>query len=165
MSLNNYMPPGNRKRQKVYTRLGLLYRSSRPDVFCEKDVLRNFGKFTGKHLCQDLYFNLVAGLACNFIKIETLAQVFSCEFSANVWKVSLEYTITWKIKSLTSSLNLCATNKLAQITVLEATKMKQKPSMTNGVHKTGATVKNVKRYQPVKDACAVTKFGQLRHFI
>ena len=56
-------------------------RSSRPDVFCEKDVLRNFGKFTGKHLCQDLYFNLVAGLACNFIKIETLAQVFSYEFS------------------------------------------------------------------------------------
>ena len=40
-------------------------------------VLRNFAKFTGKHLCQSLYFNKVA---CNFIKIETLAQVFSCEF-------------------------------------------------------------------------------------
>ena len=114
MSLNNYMAPENRKRQKVYTRLGLLYRSSRPDVFCKKDVLRNFGKFTGKHLCQNLYFNQVAGLTCNFIKIETLTQVFSCEFSAKVWKVSVEYTITWKIKSSTSSLNLCATNKLAQ---------------------------------------------------
>ena len=29
---------------------------------------------------ESLYFNKVADLACNFIKIETLAQVFSCEF-------------------------------------------------------------------------------------
>ena len=27
------------------------FRSSRPEVFCKKDVLRNFAKFTGKHLC------------------------------------------------------------------------------------------------------------------
>ena len=27
-----------------------------------KVVLRNFGKFTGKHLCQSLFFNKVAGL-------------------------------------------------------------------------------------------------------
>ena len=37
-------------------------------------------KFTAKHLCQSLFFNKVAGLqACNFIKEETLLQVFSCE--------------------------------------------------------------------------------------
>ena len=36
--------------------------SSRPEVFCEKGVLRNFTKFTGKHLCQSLFFNKVAGL-------------------------------------------------------------------------------------------------------
>ena len=29
---------------------------------CKKDVLRNFAKFTGKHLCQRLFFNKVAGL-------------------------------------------------------------------------------------------------------
>ena len=33
-----------------------------------------------RHLCQSLFFNKVAGAACNFIKRETLAQVFSCEF-------------------------------------------------------------------------------------
>ena len=60
---------------------------------------------------------------------------------------------------------LCASTKLAQITALEATKMKQKSSMTDGVHQNGAPVKNVKRYQPVKNACAVTKFRQLMHFI
>ena len=32
-------------------------------------------KFTGKHLCQNLFF-----LACNVIKKETLTQLFSCEF-------------------------------------------------------------------------------------
>ena len=37
----------------------------------KKGVLRNFTKFTGKHLCQRL-----------FIKKETLAQVFSCVFCA-----------------------------------------------------------------------------------
>ena len=44
-------------------------RISRPEVFCEKVVLRNLTKFTGKYLRQSL-----------FIEKETLAQVFSCEF-------------------------------------------------------------------------------------
>ena len=39
-----------------------IFRSSRPDVFCEKGVLRNFTKFTAKHLCQSLFFNKVGGL-------------------------------------------------------------------------------------------------------
>ena len=30
------------------------FRSSRPEVFCKKGVLKNFAKFTGKHLCQSL---------------------------------------------------------------------------------------------------------------
>ena len=38
------------------------FRSSRPEVFCKKGDLRNFVKFTGKHLCQSLFFNKVAGL-------------------------------------------------------------------------------------------------------
>ena len=37
-------------------------RSSRPEVFCKKGVLRNFAKFTEKHLCQSLFFNKVARL-------------------------------------------------------------------------------------------------------
>ena len=27
------------------------------EVFCKKGVLRNFVKFTGKHLCQGLFFD------------------------------------------------------------------------------------------------------------
>ena len=49
----------------VYAYLLLLlciYRSSRPEVFCKKGVLRNLTKFIGKHLCQNPFFNKVAGL-------------------------------------------------------------------------------------------------------
>ena len=37
-------------------------RSSRPEVFCKKSVPKNFAKFTGKHLCQSLFFNEVTAL-------------------------------------------------------------------------------------------------------
>ena len=36
-------------------------RSNRPEVFCKKGILRNFTEFTGKYLCQSLFFNKVAG--------------------------------------------------------------------------------------------------------
>ena len=39
-----------------------IFISSRPEVFCRKGVLSNFAKFTGKHLCQSLFFNKVADL-------------------------------------------------------------------------------------------------------
>ena len=44
-------------------------RSNHPEVSSKKCVLKNFAKFTGKHLCQSLFFSKV-----------TLAQVFPCEF-------------------------------------------------------------------------------------
>ena len=37
-------------------------RSSHWRCSVKKGVLRNFAKFTGKHLCQSLFFNKVAGL-------------------------------------------------------------------------------------------------------
>ena len=47
----------------------------------KKGVLRNFTKFTGKHLCQSLFFNKVAGLRpATLSKRRLWAQVFSCEF-------------------------------------------------------------------------------------
>ena len=51
------------------------YRSSHPEVFCKKGVLKDFTKFTEKHLCQSLFFNKVAGL-----RPGTLIHVVFCEF-------------------------------------------------------------------------------------
>ena len=50
---------------------------SRSDVFCKKGGLKNFAKFSEKDQCQSLFFN---NILLNFIKKETLAQVFSCEY-------------------------------------------------------------------------------------
>ena len=38
------------------------FRSSRQRYPNKKSVLRNFTKFTGKHMCQNLFFNKVAGV-------------------------------------------------------------------------------------------------------
>ena len=43
--------------------------SSHSELFCKKCVLKNIAKFTGKHLCKNIFF----------IKKKTLTQVFSCE--------------------------------------------------------------------------------------
>ena len=40
----------------------IILRSSHRRCSVKKGVLRNFAKFTGKHLCQRLFFNKVAGL-------------------------------------------------------------------------------------------------------
>ena len=47
--------------------------SSHQSCSVKKSNLRNFAKFTGKHLCQRLFFNKI-------IKKESLAQMFSCGF-------------------------------------------------------------------------------------
>ena len=52
-------------------------------MFFKIGVLKNFAKFTGKHLSLGLFFTKVASSACNFIKKETAVQVFSCEFGEN----------------------------------------------------------------------------------
>ena len=46
----------------LFPNYGTLNRSSRPEMFCEKDVKENFSKFTGKHLCQNPFLNKDAEL-------------------------------------------------------------------------------------------------------
>ena len=45
-----------------FDRESIEIRRSRLMVFCKNGVLRDFAKFTGKHLCKSLFFNKVAGL-------------------------------------------------------------------------------------------------------
>ena len=48
------------------------YRSSHQRCSVKKRVLRNFAKFTGKHLCPRLFFNKVAGLRLNLENLKNL---------------------------------------------------------------------------------------------
>ena len=65
-----YIPVGSKLKNLLGARLLHLLvhekllrnRNSDPEVFCEKGVLRNFAKFTGKQLCQSLFLNKVAGM-------------------------------------------------------------------------------------------------------
>ena len=58
-----------------------IFRSSRPEVFCKKGVLRNFAKFTGKHPCQSLFFNKVVGLrAATLLKKKLWHRCFPMNF-------------------------------------------------------------------------------------
>ena len=50
------------KNKFAYSFIDENIRSSRPEVFCKKGVLRNFAKFAGKHLCQSPFLNKVAGI-------------------------------------------------------------------------------------------------------
>ena len=58
------------------------FRSSHPGVFCKKRILKNFKKFTEKHLHDG---DSCKPRACNFIKKETPTQVFYkfCEILKN----------------------------------------------------------------------------------
>ena len=39
-----------------------MFQKQLPEVFCKKSDLKNFTKFTEKHLSQSLSFNKIAGL-------------------------------------------------------------------------------------------------------
>ena len=81
-------------------------RSSRPEVFCKRGVLRNFTKFTGKHLCQSLFFNKVAGLRPATLLKKTLAQVFSCEYCEIYKNTFLQRTTLMAASDAAGNLNV-----------------------------------------------------------
>ena len=57
-------------------------RSSRLDVFWKKGVVRNFVKFTGKHLCQSLFFDKIAGLIpATLLKKRLWQRCFAVNFA------------------------------------------------------------------------------------
>ena len=47
------------------------------EAFCKKGVLRNFSKFTGKHLSQSLFLIKLQAETCNFIKKRLRHMCFS----------------------------------------------------------------------------------------
>ena len=54
--------------------------NSRLPMFFKIGVLKTFAKFTGKHQYWSLFLIRLLGSAFNFVKKETLAQVFSSKF-------------------------------------------------------------------------------------
>ena len=71
----------------------LNFRSSHRGRSVRKDVLRNFAKFTRKHLCRSLFFNKVAGLRQLFLlKERLLHRCFPVNFAKFLRKPFLQNT-------------------------------------------------------------------------
>ena len=70
------------------------FRSSRPEVFCRKGVLKNFAKFTGKHLCQSLFFNEVTGFNQQFYEFVNFSEHLSLENTSGgcFWVMNIDST-------------------------------------------------------------------------
>ena len=72
--------------EMIFEKYGYLFKSSDQRCFIKKGVLRNFTKFTGKHLCSSLFFNKVAGLRqlVNRIMDAIFTECYFCFFSCLV---------------------------------------------------------------------------------
>ena len=98
-------------------------RSNHQRCSVRKSVLRNLAKFKEKHQCHSLFFNKVVDLmpeACNFIKKETLAQVFSCEF-CEISKSTFFTEHLWTTVFRESSTVVLAVNKTKRFSLVNQT--------------------------------------------
>ena len=85
-----------------------LHHKQPPKMLFKKGALRNFAKFTGKHLCQSLIFNKAGGLEfCEFSK-----NTFSTEHLQTTDSVASCISFSIKARILLQSLNLVFINAL-----------------------------------------------------
>ena len=78
----------------------------------KKGVLGNFTKFTGKHLCQSLFFNKVQVFSCEFCEISKNAFFHRTPLvavSENIVLIILHYNIKSKITAKLKIFHLFAT--------------------------------------------------------
>ena len=93
---------------KIYLRaLHSFFRSSCPGVFCKKGALKNLANFTGKNLCQSLFFNKVAGVTSAALFKKKLCQRCFPVNSAKFWRIpSFIEHFQWLLLIFRAPLNL-----------------------------------------------------------
>ena len=72
----------------IFISFDRITRSSNPEMFCKKGVLKNFENLTGNNCAEVSFLLKYRPEAQNFIKKETPTQVFSCEF-CKIYKSTL----------------------------------------------------------------------------
>ena len=83
--------------------------SSRPEVFCKKGVLRNFARFTGKHLWHGYFWFLSnmtswrlwwqAVIRKNYFFLKKLLKALSIFVLFNLYFYAESSLITWVVKT------------------------------------------------------------------
>ena len=91
-------------------------RSSRQEVFCNKGVLRNFTKFTEKHLCQSLFFNKVGveHLWWLLLNVTVLFNQMQPKIKKSFFNISIKGTLM-QIRKSANILSLSQENNMLQI--------------------------------------------------
>ena len=97
----------------VITHHSCRYTSSCPEVFCKKGVLRTFAKFTGKHLCQSVFFKKFQASG-NFIKKRLWRRCFPVNFA----KFLRTPFIDWFSRYILFLLKISLANYLKLISIL-----------------------------------------------
>ena len=78
------------------------------EVFCINGFLRNFAKLTGKHLCQSLFFNKVAGLRpATLLKKRLWHRCFPVNFAKFLRIPFLTEYIWWLLLKIVETACVC----------------------------------------------------------
>ena len=97
--------------QWLFLDIYIIFRSSRPEEFCKK-VFLEISKDSQENTCARVSFLIKLQAACNFIKKETLAQVFSCEF-CEISKNTYSYRTTLMAASAFSNIFFLLSSPIA----------------------------------------------------
>ena len=94
--------------------------SSRQEVLCEKGVLRNFTKFTRKHLCRSLFFNKVAGLRRRCFLVNFMKFLRTPFLTEHLWWLLLTNELLMNVANFAPRLfrnleNRCKQNMLSVV--------------------------------------------------
>ena len=102
-------------------------RSSRLEVFCKKGVLKDFTKFTEKHLCQSLFLSKVAGLRpVTLLKKRLWHRCFPVNypkflrtpfFTEHLWWLLLLFLISERIQILFLMEKICVCVDLTELSL------------------------------------------------
>ena len=87
----------------------IIFKSRHPEVW-KKGVLRNFAKFTGKHLCQSLFFQQGCRYQpTNLLKRRLWHRYFSVNFAKFLWTPFLTEDLRWLLLNV---VNTCSSARL-----------------------------------------------------
>ena len=67
-------------QKAIFKSICIHHRNSHPETFYKNGALKNFVKFTEKHLCQSFFLIEMQTGGLQLYQKETLVQVFSSEF-------------------------------------------------------------------------------------
>ena len=94
------------------------FRSSRPEMFCKRGVLRNFAKFTGNVLCQRLIFNKVLSVRAAILLKEGLWHRCFLENFVTLLKTTFYYRVLLVAASKTCDILYVNLNRYCSLLVL-----------------------------------------------